>query len=126
MPSPEEVKADVARQAEASDFVERLAERIGLSARASAVFGEPVARDAVTVIPVARAVWGFGGGGGAEWEKQGSGGGGASMVLPYGFIEVRDGDARFVPLRHPLHTATLVAASLGAYAMLLRARHRRR
>ena len=124
MPSPEEVKADVARQAEASDFVERLAERIGLSARASAVFGEPVARDAVTVIPVARAVWGFGGGGGAEGEKQGSGGGGASMVLPLGFIEVRDGDARFVPRRHPLHTAALVAVA--ASAMLLRTRHRRR
>jgi uncharacterized spore protein YtfJ len=45
-------------------LVERLAEKIGSSARAAAVFGEAVGRDGVTVIPVAKARWGFGGGDG--------------------------------------------------------------
>ena len=42
-------------------FTEHLAETIGAAARASAVFGEPVEGQGVTVIPVARAKWGFGG-----------------------------------------------------------------
>ncbi len=48
----------------ADRLVERLAERLGSTARATAVFGEPVECDGVTVIPVAKARWGFGGGDG--------------------------------------------------------------
>jgi uncharacterized spore protein YtfJ len=48
----------------AERLAERLAEKIGSSARATAVFGEAVERDGVTVIPVAKARWGFGGGDG--------------------------------------------------------------
>jgi uncharacterized spore protein YtfJ len=57
---------------------ERLAEQLGDSVRASAVFGKPVERDGVTVIPVARARFAFGGGGGSDGTGQGSGGGGAA------------------------------------------------
>lgn len=45
-------------------LVERLADRLGSSAHATAVFGGPIERDGVTVIPVAKARWGFGGGDG--------------------------------------------------------------
>jgi uncharacterized spore protein YtfJ len=52
----------------------RLAERLGLSASAKTVFAEPVQREGVTVIPVAKVRYGSGGGGGIE-EGQGNGGG---------------------------------------------------
>lgn len=100
---------------EASDLVARLADSVGGTARAEAVFGDPVERGALTVIPVARATWGFGGGGGGDAEQQGSGGGGGGAVRPLGYIEVRENEARFVPLRSP-RTAALAAA--GGAALL--------
>ena len=45
------------------DFLTNLAEKLGAAAKASLVFGEAVERDGVTVIPVAKSRWGFGGGG---------------------------------------------------------------
>jgi uncharacterized spore protein YtfJ len=45
-------------------FVERIAERVGAKANVRAVFGDPIERDGITVIPVARIRWGFGGGAG--------------------------------------------------------------
>jgi uncharacterized spore protein YtfJ len=61
-------------------FVDKLAERIGARAGTTAVYSEPVERDGVTVIGVARVRWGFGGGGGSGSSKDtgegaGSGGG---------------------------------------------------
>ena len=52
-------------------LVERLADKLGSSAHSTAVFGEPVERDGVTVIPVAKARWGFGGGGGRPLAQPG-------------------------------------------------------
>ncbi|HSS75824.1 MAG TPA: hypothetical protein VLV54_03680 [Thermoanaerobaculia bacterium] len=40
----------------------RLAEKLGVTARAATVFGEAVERDGMTVIPVAKARRGLGGG----------------------------------------------------------------
>jgi uncharacterized spore protein YtfJ len=91
--------SDVAREAEGSQIVQRLAERVGADARAAAVFGEPVERGEITVIPVAKARFGFGGGSGGEPGSQGTGGGGGSIVSPVGFIEIRHGSARFVHAR---------------------------
>ena len=50
-----------------------LSDRLGKGARAAAVFGEPVERDGVTVIPVAKARWGFGGGAGTDGRAAGAG-----------------------------------------------------
>ena len=44
------------------DFLTNIAEKLGAAAKVSLVFGEPVERDGVTVIPVAKSRWGFGGG----------------------------------------------------------------
>ena len=80
-------------------FVESLAERIGGRAGAATVFGEPVERDDVTVIPVARAAWGFGGGSGTRAEgEDGEGGGGGAMAWPVGYIELSGGTTRFRPI----------------------------
>lgn len=105
-----------------SDFAQRLAERVGVRAGASAVFGEPVERADLTVIPVAKATWGFGGGSGGEAENQGSGGGGGALVSPIGFIEVRAGGARFVPIRDLRSTVLPLAAVGGLLAWALRRR----
>jgi uncharacterized spore protein YtfJ len=72
-----------------TDLVQRVGERVGALATAKAVFGEPVERGAITVIPVARATWGFGGGSGGDASQQGAGGGGGGWVVPVGYIEVR-------------------------------------
>jgi uncharacterized spore protein YtfJ len=48
----------------ADRLLERLAELIGGRAGVRAVFGEPIRNGELTVIPVARIRWGFGGGGG--------------------------------------------------------------
>jgi uncharacterized spore protein YtfJ len=45
-------------------FVVRMADRIGAKVNVKTVFGEPVERDGITVIPVAKVRWGFGGGAG--------------------------------------------------------------
>src|SRR5262245_45297506 len=45
-------------------FVERMAERVGGKAGVKAAFGDPIERDGITVIPVAKVRYGFGGGSG--------------------------------------------------------------
>ena len=79
----------------ADQFVAALADRIGASANAKVVFADPVERDGVSVIPVAKARWGFGGGAGRRMNDDGSGGGGGAMVTPIGYICIRDGEATF-------------------------------
>ncbi|MDX6582920.1 MAG: hypothetical protein QOI10_2104 [Solirubrobacterales bacterium] len=98
MANEEEVRGELVMRGGEDGLVERLAKRTGASARASAVFGKPVKRGEVTVIPVARASWAFGGGSGVSPEGSGGGGGGAGHVSPIGYIEVRDGEAVFKPI----------------------------
>jgi uncharacterized spore protein YtfJ len=113
------------------DGFSRLAERLGASASASSVFGEPVERDGVTVIPVARVRWGVGGGSGRGpgggrgrgrrrgkadvsdlgvqseqgEQNEGIGGGGGVQASPLGFIELRGGQARYRRVHDPLRLA---------------------
>ena len=107
-----EITPEVQQHAEASvagpaaEILERLAEKLGSKASVSAVFGEPVARAGITIIPVARVGFGFGGGlgrGGRQSEiAQGGGGGGGASAAPVGYIEIKDGNAVFKPIRDPL------------------------
>jgi len=104
--------------ADAKQIMDKLAERLGKGARAAAVFGEPVEREGVTVIPVAKARWGFGGGAGIDsgdaqegagpaasrtWGRgrrggRGTGGGGGAMVVPAGYIEIKGGATSYRPI----------------------------
>lgn len=112
-------EAQAAASGRTDDFVERLASRIGMHAGASAVFGDPVERDGVTVVPVAKIRWGFGGGGGRGVEEdsengqvgEGSGGGGGVMASPLGFIEIREGRAEFRRASDPSSAVPLIIAS---------------
>jgi uncharacterized spore protein YtfJ len=110
-----------AAETPALSLLERLGQQLSTSATAQAVYGSPVERDGITVIPVARARYGFGGGGGGgtkEDETAGSGlGAGAGVSLtPVGYIELREGRSRFRPIRSSV--VPLVAVS-GAIAWLL-------
>jgi uncharacterized spore protein YtfJ len=80
-----------------TEGLEELARRIGETASVQFVFGNPVERDGVTVIPVAQASWGFEHGGSKDGRTPGSNGGGAT-VRPVGFIELSGGKARYRPI----------------------------
>lgn len=119
-------QAEEAAAGRLGDFVERLGERVGLNATMSAraVFGEPVERDGITVIPVARTRWGFGGGSGSGGDEsiaggehgEGSGGGGGAMSSPLGFIEIANGQATFRRIDDPVAMwPLLVAGSISAW-----------
>jgi uncharacterized spore protein YtfJ len=111
------------------ELLSMLAERIGARLGAATVFGAPVERDGVTVVPVAVARFGFGGGSGSDPGKgqEGEGGGGGGMVSPTGYIELKEGRSRFVPVVHPARMLALVlGAAVAALAILRPARRRSR
>jgi uncharacterized spore protein YtfJ len=120
-------------------FVERMAERIGGKASVRAVFGDPIERDGITVIPVAKVRWGFGGGAGrgpvavgpgiagedapqtslaesdASQSGSGSGGGGAASAEPIGYLEIGPEGATFRQITPAMPSpAFLLAAGLSA------------
>ena len=84
-------------------LLERLVDRIGGRTGVQAVFGEPIERQGLTVIPVARVRWAFGGGSGSgpvagvegSDTAGGSGGGGAAGAVPVGYIEIGPDGASF-------------------------------
>ena len=120
MSDADEVKAEVRERVESGGFIASLVDRIGANFQASAVFGQAVERGPVTVIPVARASWGFGGGsgGGGEDGQEGAGGGGGGSIKPIGFIEVGESGARFRQIRDPRLVAAVIAASIGLLALV--------
>jgi uncharacterized spore protein YtfJ len=100
-------------------FVERVAEKMGVHASAKAVFAEPVQQDGVTVIPVAKVRWGFGGGSGRKQGKRGKGGGGGLQVSPLGYIEINQGQTQFKPIRDPMALVPIAAVgSLAGWVIL--------
>ena len=117
------MRMEAGNQAELVDeLLERIGKAVGQRAQASAVFGEAVRDGGLTVIPVARARFGFGGGSGSGRRQgevgSGGGGGGGAAVTPIGFIEVREGGARFKRISSPTDWAVLIgAASLSLLAI---------
>ncbi|MGH3377312.1 MAG: spore germination protein GerW family protein [Actinoallomurus sp.] len=119
-----EIPAEPLRQAEesaagpAAALIERLAEKLGGKASVSAVFGEPVVSEGITIIPVAKAGFGVGAGVGggkrSTGTAQGGGGGGGVSAAPLGYIEIKDGNAVFTPIRDPMAGVLVPLAALGA------------
>ena len=95
--------------------------RVGDQLGVSRVFGEPIERDGVTVVPVAVAVGG--GGGGAAPDAQGTGAGFGGMVRGIGVYTISNGQVRFIPA---IDATALAALSVVVVGALLRARRRRR
>ena len=108
----------------ADRFIGTMAEKLGAVARAATVFGEPVERDGITVVPVAKARWGFGGGAGRRNDEDGAGGGGGVQVTPVGFIEIKNHEANFRPIRTVSLSWIITGSILGLF--LLRETMKRR
>ncbi|PWI14698.1 sporulation protein [Streptomyces sp. Act143] len=117
-------------------LLERLAEKLGGKASVGAVYGEPITRDGITVVPVARVGFGFGGGAGRETGTartgEGGGGGGGVDARPLGYIEIKNGTAVYRPIRDPWVDIALplagmlvgIAGSRSARALTRRRNHR--
>ena len=92
--------------------------------RGTRLSGEPVERYGSTLIPSARARFGFGGGGGGgsrgEEHGSGGGGGGGAVVSPAGYIEIRDGMAEYRRIASPADVVALGAAAVLAAVALRR------
>ncbi len=108
---------DMPRMPHQDTLVERLAERLGVNTNAKTIFGDPIERDGVTVIPVARVRYGFGGGGGGRRNEGGSGGGGGAQVEPLGYIEMKNGTSEFRPIRSARAVTPIIVA--GAFTALI-------
>ena len=106
----------------AGTLLSGLADRITARLGSETVYGPPVERDGVTVVPVASARFGFGAGRGSDPAKgqEGEGGGGGGAVTPAGYIELRDGRSRFVPVVDPARMLTLLCLALLAGLALAR------
>ena len=125
-----------------ASFVERIADRVGAKASVRAVFGDPVERDGITIIPVARIRWGFGGGAGSGpvpvgpgldgagapadssegfQPGSGTGGGGGAAAEPVGYIEIGPDGATFRPITSAMPSPGFLLAAGVTAALVLRA-----
>ena len=115
------------------DLLQGLAERMGASADIKTIFGEPIAAEGKTIIPVARLAYGLGTGfgtrtttdptGNHEEQPAGQSGGGGIYVYPVGVVEVTPGRTRFVRARSPW--TVRVGIFLAGLALGRRLPHRR-
>lgn len=108
-------------------FMANVIERLGGTAHVGAAFGEPIERDGLTIIPVARVSWlatGGGGSGSKQMEDEsGEGGGGIGRTSsrPVGFIRISGGEAEFVRIPDPSAPVPMILASGFVAWMVLRA-----
>ena len=132
----EEAKREAEADA-ADDRLIKLVESLGGTASAKAVFGEPVEKDGVTVVPVARVRFGVGGGGGrgpgrkkkgdaGDAEQVGYGHGGGVQAAPAGYIELSGGRASYKRIGDPARPMAIAllfplvgAVSFGIVALVL-------
>ena len=110
-------------------------ESLGGTASARAVFGEPIEKDGVTVVPVARVRFGVGGGGGRgpgrkkkvrRYAASGYGHGGGVQATPAGYIELSGGKASYKRIGDPARPMAVAllfpivgAVSFGIVALVL-------
>jgi uncharacterized spore protein YtfJ len=98
------------------DILTRVGDHLGVRR----VFGEPIERDGVLVVPVAVAIGG--GGAGTGPGDQGSGGGGfGGVVRGIGVYSISNGQVRFIPA---IDTTVLAALGVLLVRLVLRGRSR--
>ena len=106
-------------------MLERLADIIGAKASVQAVFGEPIKEGDITIIPVAKVRWGFGGGTGqsevpSEGPATGSGAGGGATAEPLGYLEIGSDGAEFIPITDARPSPVFIIAAGITAALVLR------
>lgn len=92
-----------------------------VTANVKAVYGEPVAAQGKTIIPVAKIIYGYGAGAGtggvgnSGTRGEGGGGGGGARAIPVGVVEVSNQQTRFVAIsdRRKLAGAAVMGIGLG-------------
>ena len=107
--------------------IEELLAKANSGIHVERVYGTPIERDGVLVIPAAAVEGAAGGGSGggesgigeAAGEGYGGGGGFALRARPVGAFVVRDGDVRFVPAIDVVRLAR-AAAAVAVTALLVR------
>jgi len=117
------------RAATGMTFIERLADKVSRTASSTTVYGAPVERDGITVVPVAKVRYGFGGGSGRKpRDEEGSGGGGGVYARPVGYIEIKDDSSQYRPIRDPAAMVPVIAVGglVGIVALRILARLLRR
>jgi uncharacterized spore protein YtfJ len=99
-------------------FLQSLKESI-LTANVKAVYGEPIAAQGKTIIPVAKIIYGYGGGAGAggvgdsSARGEGGGGGGGARAIPVGVVDVSEQQTRFIPITDRRKVAGAVVMGIG-------------
>ena len=98
---------------EVFDVVRSLVQSVQDSLTVRTVYGEPITAGNITILPVARVTFAFGGGGAGgsgtlpageeiDTARRGSGGvgggGGGGFVQPIGYIEITENASRWVPV----------------------------
>ena len=83
-----------------NEEMEELIEALGDAPQASAVFGDPVRQEGITIVPVARA---------RRRLRLGQRPGASLDAIPAGCIEIRESGARFIPIRSASATGILYA-----------------
>jgi uncharacterized spore protein YtfJ len=103
-------------------LLQSLKDSILSQANVKAVYGEPIAAQGKTIIPVAKIAYAYGagagtGGVGDSSRGEGGGGGGGIRAIPVGVMEVSDRDTRFVPVldRKKLMGAVALGIGLGLW-----------
>jgi uncharacterized spore protein YtfJ len=102
----------------AQQLLQSLAERLGGSATVKTVYGEPIAAEGRTIVPVAKVSFGLGGGSGARAPddpaersgEEGEGGGGGARAVPVGVVDITREGIRFVPIGGRMHVIGALAA----------------
>jgi uncharacterized spore protein YtfJ len=110
-------------------LLREMTDRVGASASAKSVYGEPVTAGERTVVPVAKVWYSFGAGGGSgkrEGEGSGGGGGGVVCARPAGALEVTPAGARFIPCHDFRALGAAVAAGFFLGAAMVGAARRKR
>lgn len=105
-----------------SDLLHSITESLQSSATVKKVYGEPVAAEGKTIIPIAKVRYGFGAGGGnknkktddsnASGPQEGGGGGGGVVVIPVGYIEIGEKYSEYVPISDSKKSAALLAGGI--------------
>jgi uncharacterized spore protein YtfJ len=91
---------------------------LGGSATVKTVYGEPIAAEGRTVVPVAKVSFGLGGGSGTRGSdepaersgEEGEGGGGGARAIPVGVVDITREGIRFVPIGGRMRVIGALAA----------------
>lgn len=131
--SMEDARRLAERERPLDRLIEALVDRFGGRTGVHTVYGDPVERDQVTVIPVARVRWAAGAGAGSGGtpagrtpagesvaDGEGAGGGGGIIGDPVGYIEIRSSGATFRPIRGVPNPLAILAFGV-SFALVVRA-----